>query len=548
MMSAVRRSLPACVTERTVRAVLDARANRSPAQPALIAPSLVAGQEVELDYAALRSVAGRAAAALAAAGVGPGDRVGIMLANDAAAEAHAVYHASHRLGAINVPLNNRYVERELSYVLDFVRPAAVVFAGEFAPLLRGLRGALGDAQLLEISATPSLGRSYASALLTAEADVVPEPITEYDDADWIFTSGTTGNPKAVALTHANSVACGHQAIPLWGLDETSVYQSFAPFFTSTGCHTNLLACLVAGCTYAVEPEFDVVDTLDRMRRYGTTSTFLINSALALIFNRLGDSAFAPGTFPALRRICYGGQAGSPEFCRRVSEVFGRLGVELTNVYGLTETGNAGLMLTPQDHPEALNRIGAHGISIGRTTFHPWVEHAILREDGDPAQPGEVGELCFRGPSTMSRYVGDSTATAEALRDGWVHTGDICVADDAAFVYFVDRSKQLIRRSGLNISSAEVEGVLLEHPDIAEAAVVPWPNPVLGEDVRAVLVAAGDPPPRHDEVVAFCRERLADYKVPTFIEFVPALPRNGMGRVIKGELTGRAEGLLRQPGD
>src|SRR6202020_1829717 len=127
---------------------------------------------------------------------------------------------------------------------------------------------------------------------------------------WIFTSGTTGNPKAVSLPHAHSVACGHQALPLWGLDETSVYQSFAPFFTSTGCHTNLLACLVAGCTYAVEPEFEVDQTLERIRRYGTTSTFLINSVLNLIFERRGERALLAGDFPALRRICWGGQAAS----------------------------------------------------------------------------------------------------------------------------------------------------------------------------------------------------------------------------------------------
>jgi acyl-CoA synthetase (AMP-forming)/AMP-acid ligase II len=143
---------------------------------------------------------------------------------------------------------------------------------------------------------------------------------------------------------------------------------------------------------------------------------------------------------------------------------------------------------------------------------------------------------------MSRYVRDPDETAEVLRNGWVHTGDVCVADDAGFVYFVDRSKQLIRRSGLNISSAEVEGVLLAHPAIAEAAVVPRPNPVLGEDVRAVVVAAGDPSPDEQELIAFCRERLADYKVPATVEFVSALPRNGMGRVIKGALTGKGGAL------
>ncbi|MGZ4152414.1 MAG: class I adenylate-forming enzyme family protein, partial [Actinomycetota bacterium] len=310
----------------------------------------------------------------------------------------------------------------------------------------------------------------------------------------------------------------------------------APFFTSTGCHTNLLAALVAGCTYAVEPAFDVEATLERMRRYGTTSTFLINSTLALIFDRLGEAALIDGDFPALRRICWGGQAGSAEFGRRLWDVAERMGIELTNVYGLTESGNAGIMLTPADHAEAVRRADAFGVSIGRTPFHPWVEHAILADDGRPVLTGEPGELCLRGPSTMRGYVRDPAATAAVLRHGWLYTGDVCTVDDAGFVYFIDRSKQMIRRSGLNVSSAEVEGVLTEHPGIAEAAVVPRPNPILGEDVRAVVVAGSSPPPSVQDVLRFCAERLADYKVPAVVEFVEALPRNGMGRVVKRELT------------
>ncbi|HET9103963.1 MAG TPA: AMP-binding protein [Solirubrobacteraceae bacterium] len=523
--------------------MLDAQARRRGERLALIAPSMVSGSEQRLDYAALRERSVQVAAALAAAGVVKGDRVGIMLGNDAALEAHLVYHASHWLGAVNVPVNDRYVARELRYVLDFIRPKVLVFAGAFAPTLAGLGDALEGVVLLEVAATPALGASFAAAVAAA-AGVTPPPapLEEYDDADWIFTSGTTGNPKAVGLPHAQSVACGHQAIPLWGLEADSVYQSFAPFFTSTGCHTNLLACLVAGCTYAIEPAFDVDGTLERMRRYGTTSIFLINSVLALIFKRRGEQALTDGDFPALRRICWGGQAASPEFGRRLYRVAQAMGIELTNVYGLTESGNAGIMLIPSDHAEAVQRAGPEGVSIGRTPFHPWVEHAVLRPDGTPVDVDELGELCLRGPSTMPGYVRDPHGSAAVLRHGWLYTGDVCRVDDAGFVYFVDRSKQMIRRSGLNISSAEVEGVLTDHPGIAEAAAVPAPNPVLGEDVRAVVVAAIDPPPSPDAVIAFCRERLADYKVPSTVEFVAALPRNGMGRVIKGALTGQA-GLL-----
>lgn len=541
------KSLPAEIPHRTVRALLDWRAETVPTRTALIAHSLVSGEEERVDYASLRRESIRVAGALAAVGVGTGDRVGIMLGNNGALESHLLYHASHWLGAINVPVNTRYVARELAYVLEFIAPTALIYDGRFAPVLESLGDLLAGITLLEISATPQLGAGYAELVSQPRPDPAPAPLDEHDIADWIFTSGTTGNPKAVGLPHAHSVACGYQAVPVWGLDETSVYQSFAPFYTSTGCHTNLLACVVAGCTYAVEPDFDVDATLERMRRYGTTSTFLINSALAMIFHRRGETALVDGDFPALRRICWGGQASGPEFARRLYTVAVRMGIELTNVYGLTESGNAGIMLIPSDHAEAMRRAGPDGISIGRTPFHPWVEHAVLREDGTLTAVGETGQLCLRGPSIMPGYVDDPAGSAEMLRHGWLYTGDVCRVDEAGFVYFVDRSKQMIRRSGLNISSAEVEGVLLSHPGIAEAAVVPRPNPVLGEDVRAVVIAsaAPAPAPTEAEVRAFCAERLADYKVPSVVEFVDALPRNGMGRVVKGALTGQ-RGLLGIP--
>lgn len=535
--------LPASVRERTVPDVLAARAAEAPARTALIGQSLVSGDEVRLDYAALHRGAGRLASALAATGVVKGDRVGLLLDNSGAVEAHLAYHAVHWLGAINVPLNTRYVRRELAYVLGFIRPAALIFGSQFAEMVGDLRESLEGTQLIEVGAQPRLGTSLTAAMDAAADDQSRAPVHEHDDADWIFTSGTTGNPKAVAITHASSVACGHQAVPLWGLDDTSVYQSYAPFFTSTANHTNLLACLVAGCTYAVEPEFEVHATLDRMRRYGTTSIFLVNTALQLIFDRLADEERAALEFPALRRVCYGAQPNTASFFWRVWREIGEgWDVELVNVYGLTESGNAGMMLSHEDHPVALRRMGPYGLSIGRTTFHPWVEHAILDGDGAPVPVGEIGELCLRGPSTMSRYVREPEATKDILRDGWVYSGDLATADEEGFVYFVDRKKQIIRRGGLNISSAEIETVLVDHPGVAEVAAVPMANPVLGEDVRAVVVAAGDPPPTEDDLIAFCRERLAEYKVPRRIDFIDALPRNAMNRVMKNALIGEESAL------
>lgn len=535
--------LPAEVSERTVRELLQRNAKARPDTAALIAPAH-AGRDEQLSYAALRARSARFAGALRQRGVGPGDRVAILLEPAGTVEAHVTYHAAHTLAAINVPLNTRYVARELDYVLGFCTPRAIVFSPRFASALGELRNRAPDAALVEASHEPALGESFFALVEDGEP---PEPadLHEEDDADWIFTSGTTGNPKAVALTHGNSVACGYQSQRLWGLDAESVYQSFAPFFTSTGCHTNLLGALAAGCTYAVEPEFDCHGTLERAARWGTTSIFLLSGVMQLMFDRLSEDELRAGIeLPALRRIAYGGQPMSRPFYERVEEIFGSggRGLELVHLWGLTEGGTAGMLLPPERHAAAVERAGEYGLAIGSEGFNEWVRWRIVRSDDSDASQGEVGELCLRGPSVMDRYVADENATSEALRGGWLHTGDMGLADDEGFVYFVDRKKQMIRRGGLNISSAEVEGVVIQHPAVREVAVVPKPNPVLEQEVKAVVALHEGQRAAAEDIIAFCRERLADYKVPVDVVFVDALPRNAMNRVIKGALTAEDSAL------
>lgn len=533
--------LPEEIDERTVPALLARAAREQGDATALIAPGL-GEDESHLTYAELERLAGSLAAGLAEAGVGRGDRVAIMLDPADSLESHLTYHASHRLGAINVPVNTLYVERELAYVLGFVEPAAIVFSARFEPVLARLAGTLGDAAPVEVAPKPGAGARFSDLLEGPEA--AQAELGEDEDADWIFTSGTTGNPKAVALTHANSVACGHQAIGLWGLSRDSVYQSFSPFFTSTGCHTNLLSCLAARCTYVIEPAFDATATLDRVQRHSTTSIFLISGALQLILDRIPppelDNRLAASS---LARIAYGGQPMPAPFHRRVAETIeDRHGIELVHLWGLTEGGTCGTLLPPEQHRGAVELAGRHGLSIGSRGFNDWVSFRVAGEQGGDAAPGEVGEICVRSPSVMDRYVDEPVATAAALKGGWLHTGDMGMTDETGLLYFVDRAKQMIRRGGLNISSAEVEGVLCEHPAVAEAAVVPKPNPVLEQEVKAVVVLRPGAEADAGELIEHCRELLADYKVPVEVVFTDALPRNAMGRVVKGALTGDGSAL------
>lgn len=529
--------VPASVTARTVPQMLRAAVEAVPDQRALVAHSLLEAGEIALTYAQLADRAGRLAAVLRDRGVHRGDRVVVLLGNDAAAEAHTTYHAVHHLGAINVPVNTFYVARELEYALRFVAPAAIVFAPAFADLVtEGLPAGAAPA-LLEVAAAASgAGAALGPLLAAVAAPADGAEVDEHDEADWIFTSGTTGHPKAVAFEHRNCVACGHEARALWELSSGSVYQNSSPFFTSTGCHTNLLACLAARCTHVVDPAVDAGAILERARRHGTTSMFLLTAVLAILFRRIDEGRLDRLDLGVVERLAYGGQAMPKAFHERVERELGQeRGIALSIVYGLTEGGTSGIMLDPDDHAEAVRRHGAYGLSIGRRPWNAWISFRIAGPDGEDVAPGEIGEILLRAPSVMSRYVADERATAAALDGGWLHTGDMATIDADGFVFFVDRGQSMIRRGGMNIAAAEVEAVALAHPAVAEAAAVGRPNPVLGEDVHLIVALHPDGDADEEDLIAFCRARLAEYKVPRSVGFVAALPRNAMNKVARGAL-------------
>lgn len=530
--------LPSSVVDRTLPQLLASAVINAGDRTALIAHSQISGGETKLSYRELSDAARRLAAVLADRGVRRGDRVAILIGNDGAVEAHIAYHATHHLGAIAVPINTFYVAREFEYAIRFLEPAAIVYGPRFAEAIASLPVLTRRPALLEATDASSRSGDALGPLLDhfAAHPSAPEPV-EHDDADWIFTSGTTGHPKAVALSHANCVACAHEAIGVWALGPDSVYQNSSPFFTSTGCHTNLLPCLLSQCTFVVDPEVDAQAIFDRAVRHGTTSMFALTAILAILLRRLDDGRLASLEIPTLRRLTYGGQTMPRAFHERLVQQFtDGQGVELTVVYGLTEGGTSGIWLVPEDHAEAVRRHGSYGLSIGRHGWNEWVAHRVVGDGGGDVAPGEIGEIWLRAPSVMSRYVNDEDATARTLAGGWLHTGDMATVDDAGFVYFVDRSKSMIRRGGMNIAAAEVEAVALDHPAVVEAAAIGRPNPVLGEDVHLVVVCHAGREVSADELIEHCARHLAPYKVPRSVSFTDALPRNPMGKVARAELS------------
>jgi acyl-CoA synthetase (AMP-forming)/AMP-acid ligase II len=308
----------------------------------------------------------------------------------------------------------------------------------------------------------------------------------------------------------------------FGLVAGDVLQTPFPFYTSSGCHSSALSALLGGAAYVVDPEVDVAAILKRVEQEGST---VFGSVPAVLTYMLESGHLARADLAKVRVLFSGGAAMPATIVDRLLEAF--QSAELTNVYGLTEAGNAGLCLAGR-----YARVKAG--SIGREPM-PWTEFKVVDAHDAEVGPGEVGEIVLRGPSMMDGYFRDPDATAEALRGGWLHTGDLVRLDEDGFLYVHDRKKDVIIRGGFNVASLEVELVLVAHPQVLEAAVVAKPHPRLGEDVCAFIVPLVPGEMDIDLLAEFCRARLADFKVPREFVVLDELPKNATGKVLKATL-------------
>ncbi|OJZ76124.1 hypothetical protein BRW65_01445 [Mycobacterium paraffinicum] len=477
-----------------------------------------AGKVSSLTFSELCAQAVTSAAALRGHGIRPGDRVVWLADNDDSVTALVTHHAILRAQAVGVPLNPRLAAPEIAAIIDRVRPALVLSAALHEDLTRrALHIASSDVECHRLGQLGDGSGGLAPSIAVGEDST----------AVVLFTSGTTGRPKGVVHTHGSALAAGIGWADAFRLRPgIDVLQSPFPIFSGAGLHFNGLSCLWTGATYVVDGT-DTAASLTLIEQCQST----VYVAVPAIYQFWLESGLLEDSDPAilssLRILDYGGASMAPATIERLREAIP--GAGLMQTYGLTEAGPGGLYLA-EDY--ALSKIG----SIGNRAAGATTEFRVVDAEGADVGPDCEGELVLRGASMMSGYWEDDDATFAAYTaDGWLRSGDLVRLDSDGFAYHCDRLKDIIVRGGYNIASAEVEAVLMAHPDVLDAAVIAREHPRLGEEVQAIVVLRDGSPTTIEALQSHCAARLADFKVPRHVHTMRQLPRNAAGKVMKREL-------------
>lgn len=469
------------------------------------------------------------AASLAQSGIQKGDRVCFLGRN--CIEIFHILFACSKIGALYVPLNYRLTIPEIVQVLEDCSPKAFIAHFEYAAILTELKSGhkLDTILIWLVAAAP---KTADHSLDEALCGVPPRqyfPAISADDPSWVcYTGGTTGRGKGVLLSHRNMIAGAFNFVITCGIIASDVYLVAGALF-----HIALavpFAYWLAGGK-VILTNFQPDASLELIVRYGVTQMVCTGT----IFKMLIEAMERAPVDTKLRLMFCGGAPVSPEIVQRAGSTFR---CPISQIYGQTECTLMATYLYPEDYTRAFAAPGGtpeakrlH--SVGRAA--PMCLVSIVDEAMNELPIGSVGEIVIRGDVVMCGYANMAEYTAETLRDGWLRTGDLGYMDDDAFVYLVDRKKDMIITGGENVYSQEVELVLVAHPDVGEAVVIGVPDPHWGEQVVALVVPTEGATPVPEALSAFCRERLAGYKVPKRIEFREAFPRLPTGKVAKGDL-------------
>jgi len=480
-------------------------------------------------YEEFNNQANRLANGLIALGLRKGDKVATLFFNcPAMCES---YFGIIKAGGVMVPLNARLSWRELAALVGHSDARFLIFDEEFKETIGLLKPHANNVEkYIMAGGDPPAGILSYKGLLDGSATEEPGvEVDEEDDLMIVYTAGTTGQPKGVLVTHYNYIWSALNGATDMSLGHEDINLVVFPIF-HTGGLASLFMRVMMGCTLVLMKKIDLREMLKTIEREKVTSMAMVPTLLNALLQLPDLKSYDTSS---VRMYTSAAAIFPVKVKNQFSKVFPN--AALFEVYGLSEACGTNTVLLPRD---AYRKIAC----VGKAFTHH--EVIVADETGREVPPGEVGEILIRGPVVMKGYYKDAQATAEAIRDGWLHTGDMAKVDEEGYIYIVDRKKDIIVSGGINIYPREIEEVLYSHPKIAEAAVIGVPDDKWGETIKALVVPKEGQVLSEEEVIAFCRENLASYKKPTSVEFLPTLPKNVAGKVLKTELREKYGALVR----
>ncbi len=480
----------------------------------------VVSDQGRLSFAQLDQRTDRLAGAMLAAGLRKGQRVALLFFNGSPFV--ETYLAAVKAGLVATPINFRLVAAEAAFILQDSQAAALFHGPEFSALAEEIRDLCPDLGLVVSPGGRGRTLDYEPFLASGPAALPEMALGEADQCQLMYTSGTTGRPKGALISHGNV---------LWNLVNTimgredrpgQVSVVVGPLYHTAALNNHFTIQVALGGASVLVSKFEPGGLLRTIERERVNVISGSPAFYQLLMQQPGAWDFDRSS---ITKCTAGADKLLSETKRQIMEFFPNI-QGVYDVYGCTEASPCITILTAR---ESLSK---HG-SVGRAL--PFTQVRLLDEMDRPVAPGQVGELACQGPNVMQGYHNQPQATAQALKGGWLHTGDLAYADDEGFYYIVDRKKDMIVSGGENIYPRELEEVLLTHPDINDVAVVGQPDPLWGESVKAVLVRRPGSSLSEDQVVEFCRTHMASYKKPRRVVFVEELPRNPSGKVLKRQL-------------
>ena len=490
--------------------LLKQRVSAAPDKPFLFSEA----DKRQFTYKEFEAAVTRTANMLAANGVQKGDVLSLLLPNSV--EYVIAYFACWQRGALAGPINSLLKSEEIAYVISNSEAKALLVNSEFVPVVESVQKDLPTLQaIIRFDDESEATRGYSSDTEAAtEVDLDHEAII-------IYTSGTTGKPKGCLLTHGNVIANARQITSWLSFTEKDRLLTIMPLFHMNAVSVTTMSALYAGGSTVVSPKFSASRFWQIISDYEITSFGSVATMLSMLLSTYPDGIPAGLKTDQLRFAMCGSAPVPAEVLRRFEDTFNCLVIE---GYGLSES----TCRSTFNPPDQRRRPGSCGLPIGN-------EMRVVDEEDREVPEGELGEIVLRGENILKGYYKNNAANHTAFRNGWFHTGDIGYRDQDGFFYIVDRKSDMIIRGGENIYPREIDEVLYQHPDVAAAAVVGVPDTLYGEEVAAVIVLKPGAKTSEQQVIDYCKGRLADFKCPKTVHFMEDIPKGPTGKLLKREL-------------